>query len=374
MMLHVVGRVTESLASFLHPSLAHLDDRGLVQHVLWLDDGRLPAVMRVLPPGVGVTAVRVGRHETGGWADLRRALQGLLRQPGVRYVHFHGLRPWLVGLSIGGAAQTHRPACFVSPHGSRLLPLLPWFMRLERHLPWCRRRPATTIISTSEVETRRLGAVGLDVVGGVGVVDEAFWQAPRREAAHPCVIGGAYPPSREGARRLAWLAVILSDLAPGIEFRWLGRTAPALGDQLHAASVHCPAWGQTREVLRAMDGAWVFVASQADPRWPLMLAQAMAAGLPCVAVRTPQHMALTENGRAGLLVDDDAGLLEAVGALLDNPALRQRLGQTARESAAARYRIHYLRSELRRGYDALLQEVGDPGRPAPVTPVTEPLR
>jgi glycosyltransferase involved in cell wall biosynthesis len=69
------------------------------------------------------------------------------------------------------------------------------------------------------------------------------------------------------------------------------------------------------------------------------LLEAMATGLPCVASRIGGNTDLLEHGVSGLLTPpgDVVTLAEAVGALFEDPALRERLGTAARAVILERY-------------------------------------
>jgi glycosyltransferase involved in cell wall biosynthesis len=70
---------------------------------------------------------------------------------------------------------------------------------------------------------------------------------------------------------------------------------------------------------------------------PLKLFDYLAAGLPIVAVDFPTIREVLRDGHNGLLVppNDPSAMAAAVNRLLDDPALATRLGQQAREDAAA---------------------------------------
>jgi glycosyltransferase involved in cell wall biosynthesis len=92
-----------------------------------------------------------------------------------------------------------------------------------------------------------------------------------------------------------------------------------------------------REKLREFEAADVFAYPTENDGQPLVVLEAMAAGLPVVASRCggiPETL-----GDTGLLIEarDPTGLAEAVGTLIDDPELRDRLGRAAR----ARYVSHY---------------------------------
>lgn len=67
----------------------------------------------------------------------------------------------------------------------------------------------------------------------------------------------------------------------------------------------------------------------------IVLAEAMAAGLPVVASDIPGYRDVARHGREALLVppDDDAALATAIRRLLDDPALCQSLGRRGRRRA-----------------------------------------
>jgi glycosyltransferase involved in cell wall biosynthesis len=85
------------------------------------------------------------------------------------------------------------------------------------------------------------------------------------------------------------------------------------------------------EVL--LRGAQVFVLPSRSEGMSNALLEAMATGLACVATRIGGNCDLVQDGMTGLLttVDDTAGLADALEALLDDAALRERLGAGARE-------------------------------------------
>ncbi|CCH85941.1 Glycosyl transferase, group 1 [Modestobacter italicus] len=108
---------------------------------------------------------------------------------------------------------------------------------------------------------------------------------------------------------------------------------------------------------RLLASATVFVLpSRRDPA-PLVLVEAMEAGLPIVATAVDGVTELLAGGAAGLLVgpNDPAALIAAVRHLLDDPAARQELGDAALlrstdlnvRRVSADYRMIY--EELRRG-------------------------
>ena len=71
---------------------------------------------------------------------------------------------------------------------------------------------------------------------------------------------------------------------------------------------------------------------------PLVVPEAMAAGLPIVTTSVGGLPTVVDEGHTGLLVPvDDKAFAQALGRLIDDRALAKRLGAQAREVALARY-------------------------------------
>ncbi|HET9988235.1 MAG TPA: glycosyltransferase, partial [Kofleriaceae bacterium] len=71
---------------------------------------------------------------------------------------------------------------------------------------------------------------------------------------------------------------------------------------------------------------------------PLVVPEAMAAGLPIVTTAVGGLPDVVDEGHTGLLVPvDEAALAQALGRLIDDRALAKRLGANAREVALSRY-------------------------------------
>lgn len=82
--------------------------------------------------------------------------------------------------------------------------------------------------------------------------------------------------------------------------------------------------------LAAADG---FVTASTSEVHPLTLIEAMAAGLPIVAVRSPGIADTVESGQTGYLAQSPAGLAAAMAALAANPERRRAMGGEARQAS-----------------------------------------
>ncbi len=88
------------------------------------------------------------------------------------------------------------------------------------------------------------------------------------------------------------------------------------------------------EALGTYNGADVFVFSSTTETQGLVLIEAMAAGVPCVAVDSPASAEVIQGGRYGFLVpNDEKAMADRVCELLESPDLRRRFSDRARRRA-----------------------------------------
>jgi glycosyltransferase involved in cell wall biosynthesis len=82
--------------------------------------------------------------------------------------------------------------------------------------------------------------------------------------------------------------------------------------------------------------------------------QYMAFGIPCVATEVGTTPMLIRDGENGLLVRTDDEWLSALERLLDDPALRRRLGEQARKDAVANYSTRVIGDRYREVLEAVM--------------------
>jgi glycosyltransferase involved in cell wall biosynthesis len=113
--------------------------------------------------------------------------------------------------------------------------------------------------------------------------------------------------------------------------------------------------GFVHDVRAVLSAADVYVMPSRWEGWPLALGEAMCAGLPAVGTDVAGIRDLLLDGRTGLLVprDDAIALAEALRRLVDDEALRTRLGRAARERVTARFPL----SAAVAAHEALYAEV-----------------
>src|SRR5690606_908825 len=89
------------------------------------------------------------------------------------------------------------------------------------------------------------------------------------------------------------------------------------------------------ELLRAYAESDIFCLPTRADCTPIVLAEAMAAGLPVITTRVGSNHETIADGETGLLVDvgDTAGLTTTLNVLLEDPCRRRIIGARARDYA-----------------------------------------
>jgi glycosyltransferase involved in cell wall biosynthesis len=110
---------------------------------------------------------------------------------------------------------------------------------------------------------------------------------------------------------------------------------------LSEAVEFCGRVGNVSDYLAETD---IFVLPSRAEGLPSALLEAMSQGLPCIATRIDGNADVIAHAQNGLLVnpDDEEDLATAILQLVDDRALRMRLGRQARRTVEEEYSIDYL--------------------------------
>ena len=119
--------------------------------------------------------------------------------------------------------------------------------------------------------------------------------------------------------------------------------------------------GGRDDVDTLLEDADVFVLPSRAEGMSNALLEAMTLGLPAIVTNIPGNADVIRHEENGLLVepDDPDGLAAAIGRLLDDGALRGRVGRAGRETVEAEYALDRVASRYVALYEELLSERGD---------------
>lgn len=114
--------------------------------------------------------------------------------------------------------------------------------------------------------------------------------------------------------------------------------------------------GFRSDIAAIMGAADVFVLPTLDDAQPTVVMEAMACGVPVIASAVGGIPEMMQDDDAGILVppNDVVALAEALGALLADPARRQRMSAAARRTAVLRFSLERQAARLNALYDDLI--------------------
>jgi glycosyltransferase involved in cell wall biosynthesis len=99
--------------------------------------------------------------------------------------------------------------------------------------------------------------------------------------------------------------------------------------------------GQVDDVRTYLEQADVFLLSSDNEGLPLVLGEAMACGIPCIATNVGGNKEIVSHGETGLLIPSGSPeqLAEAIEYLLAHPEERRRMGDNARRRVQEHFNI-----------------------------------
>lgn len=313
--VHLAGRLTDAVHHMLGAAVESLEQAGCRQVLVVLQDPQRPALVQDFDAAIERIVLPPASNPVVRWRDWARAAHQVLAQEPAAIVQVHGM------MASTLAHALVRPIAGAAPEVVMALP----------H------------------EARVLRAVsGLPVSELSVPVGRPYFDVRPYPDRRPLVVGGVFEEPAPSAARFAQVAVLMGGIGGGEggdagegerspAFHWLGPAWGKAREQLDAASIGIfddRVWA-TRAARMA--GAWVYLCPCATRGFPIHLAEAMACGLPAVALDAPVHRELLRDGETGFLCADEAALVERVTRLIENDALRVRMGRAARREAWRRF-------------------------------------
>ena len=346
----VVGTTAGGTGAHVRMLAAGLARRGMAVSVF--GPASAAAVLGVASlPGVGFTPVEFGDRPRPGDAAAVLRLRRPLRAAPPGVVHAHGLRAGALtvlalaappGVRGGRGARGRRPAIVVTvhnapPHGGGAA------VRVYRILERMVARGADLVLCVSPDLERRMQAAGARRVGRavVPAPDMPVGTQPASAASAagaPVVFAAGRLAPQKGFGVLLEAAARWRDLepAPLLVIAGDGPLAGELRARAAALGVRAEFPGRRDDIPALLASAAVFVLPSLWEGQPLVLQEALRAGVPVVATHAGGIPDLTGDDAALLVPPGDAArLADAVRSVLRDPALGSRLRAAARERGAA---------------------------------------
>ncbi|ASW01440.1 glycosyltransferase [Paraburkholderia aromaticivorans] len=281
----------------------------------------------------------IGVHDI---VSVFRLLIALLRErPDI--VHLHSSKAAAVGRIaarlLGITART-----IYSPHGFAFLKedisprKIRLFLLVERML----HATGGHIVACSKSELRYarmllLRAERTSLVENAVKLDEFRSGAHRTAGERVVVCTSARVTYQKAPWRFTRLAQQLSS-SPAARFVWFGDgESEAIERWIDRDTVQVSGWIPAAELRRRLSQCDIFVLPSLWEGMPIALIEAQAAGLPAVASRIVGNRDVIVHGVTGFLANDDEELERYTRQLIDDAALRQRMGAAASAHARSRF-------------------------------------
>jgi glycosyltransferase involved in cell wall biosynthesis len=303
-------------------------------------------------PSVRLERIR-NKADVGGWRQVRRAVRRA--RPEV----FHAMlsQSYACQYALLAAITRRTPAVVVTAH----LPT-PSESRVQESLRKILLRGVDVQVLPSEwtrAELARLDQLlpnAVVVPNGIGTSTPLSRVEARRALgieAGATVIGGSM---RLIPEKRPELVVEAARSIPGAVVVLLGEGPEADHLRAVAAGVDLRLPGFRTDAVSLLPAFDVFVHPCPTDNQPLAVLEAMGAGVPVVVAATGGTALMVDDGRTGLLAQaTPEGMADAVGRLVDDPELGQRLAQAGRAAVLAGFSATVMTRRLEDLYDGLLQ-------------------
>jgi hypothetical protein len=344
--LHIAAHEREALDTLCH-TMQVISAHGVGQVLLLLDEGMGSDQARLAAPAAEVRRLRCsGPSTVAKIRALQLELTRLARERRVYAVHMHGVQPCL----LGSRALRGRPIqgqVLYSPHLA--LTGSPWTAPV-RHLVQRRFEPlegATLTASLADAQAlSKLFNRSADVLPHP--VTDLFFDVARQDTERPGVL--AEGTGADALDVVSRLCVLLNGREARVPFSWLGSTSARARAQLAGAGIALLDPRHDIDRAKALSRASVFIHVSAERRVPAALAQAMAAGLPCLVSDTSVHRALIRHGETGFVCTSERDFLEKLVLLLRDRWERRQMGEAARAEAERCFRLRHFEKVILRVY------------------------
>ncbi|MGB1262273.1 MAG: glycosyltransferase [Cognaticolwellia sp.] len=110
--------------------------------------------------------------------------------------------------------------------------------------------------------------------------------------------------------------------------------------------------GERQDIANILNALDVFALTSSSEGIPMTILEAMAAHLPVVASNVGGIPQVVINGKTGMVINDKdtSGLVEAIRLLIEQPQLREKLGETGYKFLDSHYSINQVAAQYEKAY------------------------
>lgn len=204
------------------------------------------------------------------------------------------------------------------------------------------------------------------LIRGAGV-DLTKYRPSEERAGVPMVVYGGRMLWHKGIKEFADAARLLKQRHIPARFVLVGKTDPDNPDSLSEDQLLSYEkegiiewWGYREDIAEILAGAQVVVLPSYTEGLPKILLEACACARPVVACSNAGSREIVRDGDNGFLIPPkDAGALaEAITTLLEDPRLRQRMGERGRNIMITEFSVEQVVRQTLQVYDELLVKAG----------------
>ena len=303
----------------------------------------------------GVPVLSFNRRPGRDWR-VARLMAGELRRRRVQVIHAHQYTPFFYS-ALARAFAGGGPPLIFTEHGRHYPDVVGRGRRMTNR--WLLSRAANEVNAVCAFSAEALRSVDGFSAVPVGVIEngvdlDKYWSASDAGAARAAV---GLDPAKRYILHVARFHPVKDHATLVTAFAALSASRPDVnlalaGDGPLRSSIEAAVrerglehrvlfLGVRQDVPALLRAATVFCLNSVSEAASLTLMEAMASGLPIVVTDVGGNPEIVRRGVDGLLVPrgDAAALAQALGDVLDDPALGARLGASAAARARQRYSI-----------------------------------
>ncbi len=346
--IHWAGRYSDEILGFLEPATTALAESAITQTVVAFDDDHWRRLVPGLRESVEFVLVPRSRNPVQNWHRSLSSMRTAVQDGPVTAIHLHGFLPSLAVAFLDTTERGEQPSIYYSPHASRTLGSLRTLgvvmKAVSRLFARCSNQ---RIIANMAWEACTLSELTDQPVGLIEIpVADIFFTIRPNRARYPLVLTSTRTANPRGADLITRVAVLFSDKSLCLGFNWLGAQDQEVTGRLRAAGVDVFEAENDRVRAQLLGQGWLYLATGDSRGFPIPLMEAMAVGLPCVALDTPCHRDLIQHGVTGFLYQNEDELLTSIAQLIDSSSMRSMIGIAARTAARGRFSSEQFRESL----------------------------